>query len=63
MWIIKHIFDGDYGCEEAAPGSKPRVSVTLEDESGKLRYETVDDDWLTENGLDVGSVWIEKDMG
>jgi hypothetical protein len=60
MWIIQHIFDGEYGCEEAKPGSKPRVSVTLENESGELRYETVEDAWLTENGLDVGSVWIEK---
>jgi hypothetical protein len=60
MWIIKHIFDGDYGCEETELGSKPRVSVTLENEFGKLRYETVEDEWLTEKGLDVGSVWTEK---
>jgi hypothetical protein len=60
MWIIKHIFDGDYGCEEIEEGSKPKVSVTLENESGKLRYETVEDDWLVEKGLDVGSVWTEK---
>jgi hypothetical protein len=59
MWIIKHIFDGDYGCEEAEPGSKPRVSITLENESGEQRYETIEDAWLTENGLDVGSVWPE----
>jgi hypothetical protein len=48
MWIIKHIFDGDYGCEEAEPGSKPRVAVTLENESGEQRYETIEDAWLTE---------------
>jgi hypothetical protein len=60
MWIIKHIFDGDYGCEEIEEGSKQKVSVTLENESGKLRYETVEDDWLVEKGLDVGSVWTEK---
>jgi hypothetical protein len=60
MWIIQHIFDGDYGCEEAEAGSKPKVSVTLKNESGELRYETVEDAWLTENGLDIGSVWIEK---
>jgi hypothetical protein len=61
MWTIKHIFDGDYGCEESASGSKPRVSVTLENESGEQRYESVEDDWLTENGLDVGAVWKEKE--
>jgi hypothetical protein len=59
MWIIKHIFDGDYGCEEAEPRSKPRVSITLENESGEQRYETIEDAWLTENGLDVGSIWPE----
>jgi hypothetical protein len=60
MWIIKHIFDGDYGCEETEPGSKAKVSVTLENESGEQRYESVEDDWLTENGLDIGSTWKEK---
>lgn len=29
MWKIKQIFDGDFGCEELAPGEKPKVSVTL----------------------------------
>lgn len=27
MWTIKQIFDGDYGCEELAPGQKPKVSL------------------------------------
>ena len=29
MWKIKQIFDGDFGCEELAPGERPKVSVTL----------------------------------
>ena len=29
MWKIKHIFDGEYGCEELAEGQRPKVSVTL----------------------------------
>ena len=33
MWIIKQIFDGDYGCEELQPGQKPKVSVTLVDDA------------------------------
>ena len=57
MWIIKQIFDGDYGCEELQPGQKPKVSVTLENEDGEVRYVTVDDEWLTENGLEKGAVW------
>jgi hypothetical protein len=29
MWKIVQIFDGEYGCEELAPGAKPKVSVTI----------------------------------
>ncbi len=57
MWTIKQIFDGDYGCEELKPGEKPKVSVTLENEAGEVYYVSVEDEWLTENGLDVGSRW------
>lgn len=34
-WEIKHIFDGDYGCEELQPGEKAKVSVTLVNEKGE----------------------------
>ena len=61
MWTIKQIFDGDYGCEELAPGMKPKVSVTLVNEDGKERYVSVEDEWLLDNGLDIGSVWIKED--
>ncbi len=57
MWKIKHIFDGDYGCEEHLPGEGSKVSVTLINESGEEKQVTVEDAWLTENGLDVGSEW------
>jgi hypothetical protein len=57
MWKIKQIFDGDFGCEELAPGEKPKVSVTLENDDGQTKMVSVEDQWLTENGLDVGSVW------
>lgn len=56
MWKIKHIFDGEYGCEESDVG-KQRVVVTLENETGEEQCETVSDAWLRENGLDVGSRW------
>ncbi len=59
MWKIKQIFDGDYGCEELAEGQTPKVSVTLVDEAGTKKYITVEDKWLTDNGLDEGSVWPE----
>ena len=46
MWTIKQIFDGDYGCEELAPGQKPKVSVTLVNENGEEKRVSVEDEWL-----------------
>jgi len=60
MWKIKEIFDGDYGCEECMPNEKPKVSVTLVDENNNERYESVEDEWLIDNNLDLGSVWPDK---
>lgn len=57
MWKIKQIFDGEFGCEELAPGEKPKASVTLVNEAGEEKYVSVEDEWLLENGLDVGSIW------
>ena len=54
MWKIKQIFDGDYGCEELAEGQTFKVSVMLVDEAGTKKYITVEDKWLTDNGLDEG---------
>lgn len=59
IWKIKQIFDGDYGCEELAEGQTFKVSVMLVDEAGTKKYITVEDKWLTDNGLDEGSVWSE----
>ena len=59
MWTIKQIFDGDYGCEELAPGQKPKVSVTLVNENGEEERVSVEDEWLTRQGLEVGSAWKE----
>jgi hypothetical protein len=60
MWTIKQIFDGEYGCEELAPGARPKVSVTLENEAGERKFVSVEDDWLRENGLDEGDPWPEE---
>lgn len=60
MWKIVQIFDGDYGCEELLPGAKPKVSITLENERGEQKYISVEDEWLVENNLDVGSEWLEE---
>lgn len=60
MWRIKHIFDGDFGCEERAPGQEDLVSVTIVSDGGEEKYVTVADAWLRERGLDVGSTWPEE---
>lgn len=59
MWKIKQIFDGDYGCEELAPGVQPKLSITLENELGEKKYVTASDEWITKNYLDEGDVWPE----
>ena len=57
-WIIKHIFDGEYGCEENTfDQGEPMVSVTLINEAGEEKMENAADSWLTLNQLDVGSKW------
>ena len=61
MWKIKHIFDGNYGCEEAAEEQTGKLSLTLINEkNGEERYVSVTDAWLTERGLDEGSIWPER---
>ena len=60
MWKIKHIFAGEYGCEALMPGQKPKVSVTLVDESGAERYVLVEDEWLIQKGLDEGDIWTDN---
>ena len=57
MWKIKQIFDGDFGCEELAPGERPKVSVTLENEEGQTKSVSVEDSWLIDRGLNIGDVW------
>ena len=59
MWKIRHIFDGDYGCEELAPGAKPMVSVTLINEAGEEKILSVEDEYLVSHQLDFGSEWME----
>ena len=69
MWKIKHIFDGEYGCEELAEGQRPKVSVTLINEKEEETCFSVEDGWLTcllytsptEHGLNEGDLWPKED--
>ena len=42
MWKIKHIFDGDYGCEERLESENPKVTVTLVNENDKKKIVSVE---------------------
>ena len=57
MWKIKQIAEADFGCEERLPGEKLKCLVILENENGETRRLEVEDEWLTEQGLDEGSTW------
>ena len=56
MWRIKQIAEADFGCEERLPGEKLKCLVILENEKGETRRLEVDDEWLTEQVLDEGSM-------
>ena len=57
MWKIKQIAEADFGCEERLPGETLKCLVILENENGETRRLEVEDEWLTEQGLDEGSTW------
>ncbi|MFR7612048.1 hypothetical protein [Eubacterium ventriosum] len=60
MWKIKHIFGGDYGCEERSESENPKVTVTLVNENNEKKIISVEDKWLMDNNLDEGDEWPEN---
>ena len=46
MWTIKHIFNGEYGCEEREEEAEAKLSVTLVNEDGEEKMVSVTDTWL-----------------
>lgn len=60
MWKIKHIFDGDYGCEDVLERQENDVTVTLVNELGEQITVLVDDAVLIAKGLAEGDVWYEN---
>ena len=57
MWKIKQIAEADFGCEERLPGEKLKCLVIIENQNGETHRLEVEDEWLTEQGLDEGSTW------
>ena len=62
MWKVKQIFDGEYGWEERLPGEKMKCLVTIEDEQGNVKSFTAEDEWLTNNHIDEGSIIEEGEL-
>lgn len=58
MWSIKHIFDGEYGCEDQQD-QRAKLSLTLVNEAGEERYATATEEWLTAKNLNEGDIWPE----
>ena len=62
MWKIKQIAEADFGCEERLPGEKLKCLIILENENGETRRLEVEDEWLTEQGLDEGAIYVENEI-
>lgn len=60
VYKVTHIYEADFGCEERADGAKAKCIVYLEGEDGRPRYVEVEDEWLTANGIEEGSIWNEN---
>ena len=59
MWIIKEIYEADYGCEERMPGEPLMIGVMLECDDGRIANVEVADIWLSNNELKEGDEWPE----
>ena len=58
MKRIIAIYENDYGCEERSEDESLKYLVVLQDEDGNEEEILAEDKYLTDNSLDVGSVWI-----
>ena len=59
MWIVKHIMESDFGCEERSDNEPRMVLVTLEADDGRVLQFEVEDAWLTEQEIDEGDEWLD----
>lgn len=57
MWIVKHIMEADFGCEERPDNEPLKVLVTLESDDGRVIQFEVEDAWLTQKKIDEGDKW------
>lgn len=59
MWIVKSIFESDYGCEERMPGEPLMVMVVLESDDGRVCQFEIADEWLRVQDIKEGDEWPE----
>lgn len=57
MWIVKHIMEADFGCEERPDNEPLKVLVTLESDDGRVIQFEAEDAWLTQKKIDEGGKW------
>ena len=60
MWIVKHIYEADFGCEERMPGEPLTSLVMLESDKGEALQVEVADKWLTFMNIDEGDEWPQE---
>ncbi len=57
MWIVKHIMEADFGCEERSDSEPLMALVTIESDDGRIMQFEAEDAWLTKQGIDEGDEW------
>ena len=62
MWKITHIYEADFGCEERNADELYKCIVYLENENKETLHIEAPDEWLTQKGLDVGSIWPDDSL-
>ena len=57
MWIVKHIMEADFGCEERAENEPLMVLVTIESDDGRMMQFEAEDAWIAKQDIDEGDEW------
>lgn len=57
VWIVKDIFESDFGCEERMPGEPLTVCVYLENAAGEIVQTEVAEQWIEMQEIDIGDEW------
>ena len=59
-YTVKEIYEADFGCEGIPEGESLKVNITIENEEGLLETLFVEDAYLIQQKIDVGTVVIKE---